>query len=168
MKSNASVSLLIEKLLIDVNSAIRSAEYQSHKLVLVILYDANRKSLKGELKNKGIELLNLSSLLSQKLISLSINERKKLLEDEVRNIANNCGESVWLSKLDLLCEPSLNSDPMLLLKWLAKSQLIVAIWPGVVEGTSLVYAKPGRPDYKTYPLNEFKNIQVIDACNGVK
>lgn len=168
MASEASKLMLIEHLLKNIDDAIHRSEYQSHKLILVILSDVNSQLLQNKLNSHGVKLLNLSSLLSQRLVSLSINDRKKLLEEEVRNIANDCGESVWLSKLDLLCEPSLNSDPMLLLKWLAKSQLIVAIWPGSVEGTSLVYSKPGRADYKTYPLNEFKDIQVIDTCNGVK
>ena len=56
---------------------------------------------------------------------------------------------------------------MILLKKVAKSQVLVAIWPGEITETSLVYSKPGKPDYQSYLLKELNEIQVIDACNGV-
>nr|WP_279290151.1 BREX-3 system P-loop-containing protein BrxF [Vibrio parahaemolyticus] len=165
---SVTASLLKERVFSQVSSAIREAEFRSHKLVLVVLADEVRLQVEQELMKDDIELLNLSKHLSNRLVSLSLKERQKVLDKEVSNIAAACDSSTWLTKLDLLCEPSLNCDPIWLLKWLAKSQLIVAIWPGVIDGPSLTYSVPGREDYKTYPLKELKDIQVIEACDGEK
>lgn len=159
--------ILIDNLLTDVRAALDRAEYQSYKLILVVISEDFRRKIETEILNNSIGFVNLSKELARKLVSLSIRERVRRLEAEVDKIAHDCGSSVWLTKLDLLFEPALGNDPMRLLKGIAKSKAVVAIWPGEITETSVVYSKPGKPDYKTYPLKELNDIQVIDACNGV-
>ncbi|AYO04913.1 BREX-3 system P-loop-containing protein BrxF [Vibrio parahaemolyticus] len=158
---------LTEQLLQHVQNACLEAEFRSFKLVLVVIPEDSRREIEAEILNNSIGFVNLSKELARKLISLSISERVRQLETEVKIIANECNSSVWLTKLDVLFEPALANDPMRLLKGIAKSKAIVAIWPGEITETSVVYSKPGKPDYKTYPLVELNDIQVIDACNGV-
>ncbi|MDV5034976.1 MULTISPECIES: BREX-3 system P-loop-containing protein BrxF [Gammaproteobacteria] len=159
--------ILIDNLLTEVKVALDRAEYQSYKLILVTIPEDFRREIEVEILNNSIGFVNLSKELARKLVSLSIRERVRRLEAEVDKIANDCGSSVWLTKLDLLFEPALDNDPMRLLKGIAKSKAVVAIWPGEITETSVVYSKPGKPDYKNYPLKELNDIQVIDACNGV-
>lgn len=159
--------ILIDNLLTEVKVALDRAEYQSYKLILVTIPEDFRREIEVEILNNSIGFVNLSKELARKLVSLSIRERVRRLEAEVDKIANDCGSSVWLTKLDVLFEPALDNDPMRLLKGIAKSKAVVAIWPGEITETSVVYSKPGKPDYKNYPLKELNDIQVIDACNGV-
>lgn len=159
--------ILIDNLLTEVKVALDRADYQSYKLILVTIPEDFRREIEVEILNNSIGFVNLSKELARKLVSLSIRERVRRLEAEVDKIANDCGSSVWLTKLDVLFEPALDNDPMRLLKGIAKSKTVVAIWPGEITETSVVYSKPGKPDYKTYPLKELNDIQVIDACNGV-
>ncbi|WP_434567662.1 BREX-3 system P-loop-containing protein BrxF [Vibrio chagasii] len=166
MKQESAYSLT-ERLLFNVNAAVIQADYRSFKLVLVVIPEDYRREIEGEILNNCIGFVNLSKELARKLVSLSIRERVRRLEAEVDKISNDCGSSVWLTKLDVLFEPALDNDPMRLLKGIAKSKTVVAIWPGEITETSVVYSKPGKPDYKTYPLKELNDIQVIDACNGV-
>ncbi|MEZ8925399.1 MULTISPECIES: BREX-3 system P-loop-containing protein BrxF [Vibrio] len=166
MKQESAYSLT-ERLLFNVNAAVTQAEYRSFKLVLVTIPKELHLEIESEILNNSIGFVNLSKELARKLVSLSIKERVRRLEAEVDNIANDCGSSVWLTKLDVLFEPTLENDPMRLLKSIAKSQTVVAIWPGEITETSVVYSKPGKSDYKTYSLKELNDIQVIDACNGV-
>ncbi|TCN74254.1 hypothetical protein EDB60_101127 [Vibrio crassostreae] len=166
MKQESAYSLT-ERLLFNVNAAVTQAEYRSFKLVLVIIPKELYREIEAEILNNPIRLVNLSKELARKLVSLSIRDRVRRLEGEVERVANDCGSSAWLTKLDVLFEPTLENDPMRLLKSIAKSQAVVAIWPGEITETSVVYSKPGKPDYKTYPLKELNDIQVIDACNGV-
>lgn len=166
MKQESAYSLT-ERLLFNVNAAVTQAEYRSFKLVLVTIPKELHREIEAEILNNSIGFVNLSKELARKLISLSISERVRQLETEVKIIANECNSSVWLTKLDVLFEPALANDPMRLLKGISKSKAIVAIWPGEITETSVVYSKPGKPDYKTYPLKELNDIQVIDACNGV-
>lgn len=159
--------LLTEQLLQHVQNACLEAEYRSFKLVLVTIPKELHREIEAEILNNSIFFVNLSKELARKLVSLSIKDRVRRLEAEVDNIANDCGSSIWLTKLDVLFEPTLENDPMRLLKSIAKSQAVVAIWPGEITETSVVYSKPGKSDYKTYSLKELNDIQVIDACNGV-
>lgn len=159
--------ILIDNFLTEVKVALDRAVYQSYKLILVTIPEDFRREIEVEILNNSIGFVNLSKELARKLVSLSIRERVRRLEAEVDKIANDCGSSVWLTKLDLLFEPALDNDPMRLLKGIAKSKAVVAIWPGEITETSVVYSKPGKPDYKNYPLKELNDIQVIDACNGV-
>lgn len=158
---------LTEQLLQHVQNACLEAEFRSFKLVLVVIPGDSRREIEAEILNNSIGFVNLSKELARKLVSLSIRERVMRLEAEVDKIANDCGSSVWLTKLDVLFESALDNDPMRLLKGIAKSKTVVAIWPGEITETSVVYSKPGKPDYKTYPLKELNDIQVVDACNGV-
>lgn len=166
MKQESAYSLT-ERLLFNVNAAVIQAEYRSFKLVLVTIPKELHREIEAEILNNPIRLVNLSKGLARKLVSLSIRDRVRRLEGEVEKVANDCGSSVWLTKLDVLFEPTLENDPMRLLKSIAKSQTVVAIWPGEITETSVVYSKPGKSDYKTYSLKELNDIQVIDACNGV-
>lgn len=162
-------SIFVDELLHRVESACNEAQYYSHRLILVTIpVDLHSKiEAETEVLNCPIRLINLSKELARNLVSLSIRERVRQLEAQVDKIANDCGSSVWLTKLNVLFEPALDNDPMRLLKGIAKSKTVVAIWPGEITETSVVYSKPGKPDYKTYPLKELNDIQVIDACNGV-
>lgn len=162
-----SVTNLKDVLLHRVETAVRKAEYQSFKLVLVVIPQDSHREIQEELLNSSVRAINLSKELSRKLVSQSMKDRVKRLRMEVSDIAKECNESVWMSNLDVLFEPSLENDPMILLKKVAKSQVLVAIWPGEITETSLVYSKPGKPDYQSYLLKELNEIQVIDACNGV-
>ncbi|MFV8386204.1 BREX-3 system P-loop-containing protein BrxF [Vibrio parahaemolyticus] len=162
-----SVTNLKDVLLNRVETAVRKAEYQSFKLVLVVIPQDSHREIQEELLNSSVRTINLSKELSRKLVSQSMKDRVKRLRMEVSDIAKECNESVWMSNLDVLFEPSLESDPMILLKKVAKSQVLVAIWPGEITETSLVYSKPGKQDYQYYLLKELNEIQVIDACNGV-
>lgn len=155
------------RILFDAQNACREAEYQSYKLVLIVIPKSLHRPVEIEVLSHSISLVNLSKELSLKLVSQSIKDRVRRLQDEVNVITSECNDSVWLTKLDVLFEPSLENDPMMLLKGIAKSKAVVAIWPGEITETSVVYSKPGKPDYKTYPLKELNDIQVIDACNGV-
>lgn len=167
MQKLLTIPNLVEKLQTNVTNACLEAEYRSFKLVFVVIPEDFRREIEAEILNNSISFVNLSKVLARKLVSLSIRERVRRLEAEVDKIAHDCGSSVWLSKLDVLFEPALDNDPMRLLKGIAKSKTVVAIWPGEITETSVVYSKPGKPDYKTYPLKELNDIQVIDACNGV-
>jgi hypothetical protein len=167
METSITTSRLMGQLLQHVHYACDQVEYQSFKLVLVVIPQDSHREIQEELLNRSVRTINLSKELSRKLVSQSMKDRVKRLRMEVSDIAKECNESVWMSNLDVLFEPSLENDPMILLKKVAKSQVLVAIWPGEITETSLVYSKPGKPDYQSYLLKELNEIQVIDACNGV-
>jgi len=167
MMAHDSVSNIKDIIINNVKDALAEAEFRSYKLILVVLETKVRLSLILELKNSGIEFLNVSKLLSQRLVCLSVKERIRRLESEFASIVDEGQEKMWLANLNLLFDPSLNIDPIILLKWLSKSRTVVAIWPGKIYGTSLVYAEPGFEDYRSYSLQELNDIQIVNLYSGV-
>lgn len=162
-----TIASLTELLLDKVSVASYEAEYQSYKLILVVASQRNLKEIEEELANNRIEVNNLSKHLSRRLIGLSVAERKSCVLSELKDIIKGFTHPVWLTKLNILFEPSLENDPINLLKNASRAHVLVAIWPGDMTEKSLVYAKPGHPDYKCYILSELNDIQIIDIRNGV-
>lgn len=136
----------------------------SYKLVLILLSDEQKQRLLPAVSNNDIELINLSLLMAKNLSPLSRVGRERTLESRLEEELSLLDHPFWLDRLDILFEPSLNKDPLQLLKLLSKQQIVIAIWPGTFNADALVYSKPGRQDYKHYPLNKIADVQVVNAC----
>lgn len=127
---------------------------RSAPLLLVAPGEAERSATLREVAARtGAPLLNLSLTLSRLLLELPIRERSlrisPLLEELLRAAE---GDLVLLDHLELLFEPSLAQDPLRLLQQLSRSRTLVAAWPGRIEEGELVYAEPGHPEHRRYPL----------------
>lgn len=57
-----------------------------------------------------------------------------------------------LDNLELLFDRSLQLDPLDLLKHLARSRRVVAVWPGELRDGRLIYAEMGHPEHQDYGL----------------
>lgn len=62
---------------------------------------------------------------------------------------------VLIDKLDILFEPSLQTDPLALLQSLSRSKTIIAIWSGSLNDNKLYYAEHGYPEYRSYYVQDF-------------
>ena len=62
---------------------------------------------------------------------------------------------IVLDKLDILFDPSLQTDPLVLLKSLSRNKTIIAVWSGSLKDSKLYYSEPGYPEYKSYPVEDF-------------
>ena len=59
-------------------------------------------------------------------------------------------DTLLLDNLELLFEPSLQINPLDLIRRLAHSKRVVAVWPGELRGDRLLYADIGHPEYRDY------------------
>ena len=57
---------------------------------------------------------------------------------------------VLCTEIDLLFDPTLKLDPLVLLRSTSKITKIVVTWPGNYVGGVLVYAVPGHAHYRTF------------------
>lgn len=157
----------IENIKTDIDQAIKSGSFQSSNLILLVLNPTEIHEV--IVKNVDSQFKNLSKLLSEKLVVLSLKDREQYLHNLVSDLVKEAVDICYFSRVNLLFEESLQADPLKLLQHAAKKKPIIVIWPGSLDSMSLSYAKPGLPDYKSYKLNEFQDVQVITTCEqGVK
>lgn len=157
----------IENIKTEIDQAIKSGSFQSSNLILLVLNPTEIHEV--IVKNVDSQFKNLSKLLSEKLVVLSLKDREQYLHSLVSDLVKEAEDICYFSRINLLFEESLQADPLKLLQHAAKKKPIIVIWPGSIDSMSLSYAKPGLPDYKSYKLNEFQDVQVITTCEqGVK
>lgn len=96
--------------------------------------------------------LNVGLELGRLLAVTPSNKRGFLAGELLREIADKkqTEAPLLLDNLELLFEPSLQVNPLDLVKRLAHSKRIVAVWPGELHGDRLVYADMNHPEHRDY------------------
>jgi len=101
-------------------------------------------------------LINLSLLLSRRLLSLNTRQRSL----QVREIAAELTEfersaGVCIDNTELLFDKTLHIDPLRFFQELARNRAIIATWNGTLRNGQLTYAWPGHPDEFDRPAAGF-------------
>lgn len=124
------------------------------KLVLLVGVSRSGKTkLLRELGNKlNIERLNVGLELGRRLAATPINKRGFSAGELLREIADKerADEPLLLDNLELLFEKGLQINPLDLVKRLAHSKRVVAVWPGELRGDRLIYADMSHPEHRDY------------------
>lgn len=138
-------------------SAIESIETQYHRLIILVNCEgASKQDVLGMLKsNPGETPLNLNLELSSRLLEFSIKQRPLKVAEIMTEIVEPLSSPVLLDKLDILFEPSLQTDPLVLLKSLSRNKTIIAFWSGSLKDHKLYHAEPGYPEYRSYHVQDF-------------
>lgn len=124
-------------------------------------------------------LVNVNLGLSLALLDLTSRKRALQLPRLLAEIVGtSAADVVLLDNIEVLFDVSLKQDPLRLLQGLSRNKTVVAAWSGEIraEGRGprteletsdnsslitqssslyLVYATPGHPEYKRYPLRDF-------------
>lgn len=123
------------------------------------------KALRSVQEKTDSRFLNVSLELSRSLLDLTERQRKlqasrvlgQLVSDAAaaseENVEPGSG-AVLLDNIELLFDASLALDPLRLLEEISRNWTLVVAWPGQVEGGWLLYARPGHPEYKRYPVGD--------------
>ena len=124
------------------------------KLILLVGSSRSGKTqLLRQLGNKlNIEPLNVGLDLGRRLAATPNNKRGFSAGELLREIADKerMEDPLLLDNLELLFEPSLQINPLDLVRRLAHSKRVVAVWPGELRGDRLVYADMSHPEYRDY------------------
>lgn len=124
------------------------------KLILLVGPSRSGKTqLLRQLSTKlDIEPLNVGVVLGRRLAATSNNKRGFSAGELLREIADSehTEDPLLLDNLELLFEPSLQINPLDLVRRLAHSKRVVAVWPGELRGDRLVYADMGHPEHRDY------------------
>jgi hypothetical protein len=123
---------------------------------LVLLVGASRSGKTKLLRELGtklnIEPLNVGLELGRRLAATPINKRGFSAGELLREIADKerTDDPLLLDNLELLFEKSLQINPLDLVKRLAHSKRVVAVWPGELRGDRLIYADMSHPEHRDY------------------
>jgi len=129
----------------------------NNKLVLLVGVGRGGKTkLLRELgANLSIKPLNVSMELGRRLAATPINKRSFSAGELLREIAERevTDDPLLLDNLELLFEKTLQINPLDLVKRLAHSKRVVAVWPGELRGDRLVYADMSHSEHRDYSLD---------------
>jgi hypothetical protein len=123
---------------------------------LILLVGPSRSGKTKLLRELGarlrIEPFNVGMELGRRLAAIPNNKRAFSAGELLRNIADQerADDPLLLDNSELLFEPSLNINPLEILKRLAHSRRVVAVWPGEMRGNRLLYANMNHPEYRDY------------------
>ncbi len=123
---------------------------------LILLVGANRDGKTQLLRELGEKInrepLNVGLELGRRLAATPNNQRGFSAGERLREIADKerTDDPLLLDNLELLFEPSLQINPLDLVRRLAHSKRVVAVWPGELRGDRLVYADMSHPEHRDY------------------
>lgn len=138
-------------------AAIGEACYLHFRLVLLVgLHSSGKSETLGALARAlNTSVINLSLELAARIVNLSSSQRPieapRVLEDF---FVSQDGDLAILDNIELLLEPSLRQDSLILLQSLSRNKTLVVSWPGRYVNDTLTYAEPGHPEEKTYKKPE--------------
>jgi hypothetical protein len=129
-----------------------------HRLVFLVAPAGGGKTatLQDVHERTAAPLININFELSRHMLDLTARQRAfqvpRLLADIV---GASAAELILLDNVEVLFDVSLKQDPLRLLQGLSRNKTVVAAWSGSVNGDRLVYATPGHPEYRQYPIRDF-------------
>ena len=123
---------------------------------LILLVGPSRSGKTQLLRQIGtklnIEPLNVGLELGRRLAATPNNKRGFSAGELLREITykERTEDPLLLDNLELLFEPGLQINPLDLVRRLAHSKRVVAVWPGELRGDRLLYADISHPEHRDY------------------
>ena len=109
--------------------------------------------------------VNVGVKLGQRLAATPVFERGFSANELLRDITVSARSNapLLLDNLEVLFEPSLKINPLDLIKRLAHSRRVVAVWPGELRDDRLVYARMGHPEYRDYTRDGIVVLETVQS-----
>lgn len=102
-------------------------------------------------EREGWHHLSVGRELSAVLFSVPATERAYWARSWVETtLASAAPGPVFLSDIDLLFEPALHLDVLILLRQASRTTRLVVAWPGAFENGTLAYAVPEHHHHRTW------------------
>jgi hypothetical protein len=98
--------------------------------------------------------LNIGAELSEELIHVIPRKRGVVAQDLFeRMVQANEADIVLCTGIDLLFEPSLSIDPLMVIRRVARIKRIIVFWAGSFHEAVLAYANTGHHHYRTWRIS---------------
>jgi hypothetical protein len=142
---------------------VRATQGAYYKLTIIAGGARSGKThlLKQVAVQLDLPIINLSLLLSQRLLSQNRRQRSLNAEDAaIEVIDEHITSGLCLDDTELLFDSTLRLNPRIFLQEISRNRLIVATWNGVVTGSDLRYGHAGHPDYFSQTVNGYPVVSV--------
>lgn len=149
---------MAESLADQIMTKVRQAAELYHRLMLVVALAGQGKTtaLQAVRDLTGAPLVNVNLEISRRMLELTERQRALRLPRLFREvIGNGKNELILLDNLEVIFDVDLKQDPLRLLQGLSRNKTLVAAWNGTIVENSLIYATPGHPEYRRYPIRDF-------------
>ena len=144
---------------------INQASELYHRLVILVAPAGGGKTsaLNAVHDQTSAPLINVSLELSRRMLDLTERQRALELPRIFSEIVNELSsEVVLLDNIEIIFDPSLKQDPLRLLQGISRNKTVVAAWNGNIDHGHIVYASPGHPEYKKYPVKDIMIVSTYD------
>ena len=144
---------------------IRATQGAYHKLTILAggARSGKTKLLRQVADQLGFPIINLSLLLSQRLLSQSRRQRSLNAEAVAIDVIDEHLKSgLCLDDTELLFDTTLKTNPLVFLQDISRNRHIVATWSGGVSGGELRYGHTGHPDYFSQPVSGYPVVSVAE------
>ncbi|NKE72820.1 BREX-3 system P-loop-containing protein BrxF [Candidatus Manganitrophus noduliformans] len=128
-----------------------------YRLTLLVAPSGGGKTsvLQDAKERIGVPLINLNLELSRRMLDLTARQRALQIPKLSEEIVIQAGNSViLLDNTEILFDISLKQDPLRLFQGISRNRTVVAAWNGSVENNYILYAEPGHPEYRRYPIRD--------------
>lgn len=99
--------------------------------------------------------------LAEALLKIAQPARTMQLERCLRNLLQNLPKDCILEDIDVLFNPAFQVDVLKMLVSLWRQTPFRLMWPGRLENNNLIYSEEGRPDFKTFCIDDYDILCVI-------
>lgn len=148
--------------LLDTIRAMQSAYY---KLTVIAGSARSGKThlLKQVAASLDLPLINLSLLVSQRLLSQNRRQRSLNAEDAATEVVDEHLKSgLCLDDTELLFDSTLRLNPLVFLQDISRNRFIVATWNGGITGGGLRFGHAGHPDYFSQTVSGYPVVSVAE------
>jgi hypothetical protein len=97
------------------------------------------------------KVLSIGHVLSRELRSVAPAKRPRRVRDVLQTTVQARGSGPLLcTEVDLLFHPSLQQNPLRLLREASRRETLIVLWPGTYENDTLAYAVEEHGHYRTF------------------
>ena len=152
----------------DLSQAISSVK-KYHSQLITVVGDSASQLLEHAAASDNSPVMNLSLELSERLINIPGKDRAKSVTSVFSDLLDaHQTEVLLLDHIEILFDRTLSIEPLKLLQNNAKNSTLVVAWPGKKSASSLTYATPGHPEYRSYKTSDLDETILVDAIKNNK
>ena len=135
------------------------------KLILLVGNGSKTQLLRQLAQRLNVAPRNVGATLGHRLAATPVAERGFSTNELLRDITDTArgNAPLLLDNLEVLFEPSLKINPLDMIKRLAHSRRVVAVWPGELRDDRLVYARMGHPEYRDYTRDGIVVLETVQS-----
>lgn len=128
---------------------------QRHQLLFISCVTTDMNSVIDQVQTLLIPTYNLSLELSRHLREFPVQKRQREVSAFLRQLVNKSERKiVCFNNIEYIFDPELTQDPLRLFESLSGNVVVIVIWPGNVDGSTLTYAVPGHPEHTTLQVQK--------------